>query len=56
MTLYPGDPIHRHTAGRGQGEAEPGVPEGGDTIRLSIEKLGVQQQSVHAWDPAIIDG
>ena len=21
-----------------------------------IEKLGVQQQSVHAWDPAIIDG
>jgi 2-keto-4-pentenoate hydratase/2-oxohepta-3-ene-1,7-dioic acid hydratase in catechol pathway len=28
----------------------------GDSIRLGIEKLGEQNQKVHAWDPAIIDG
>jgi 2-keto-4-pentenoate hydratase/2-oxohepta-3-ene-1,7-dioic acid hydratase in catechol pathway len=28
----------------------------GDTMRLGIGKLGEQQQTVHAWDPALIDG
>jgi 2-keto-4-pentenoate hydratase/2-oxohepta-3-ene-1,7-dioic acid hydratase in catechol pathway len=28
----------------------------GDTMRLSIQGLGEQTQSVHAWDPALIDG
>jgi 2-keto-4-pentenoate hydratase/2-oxohepta-3-ene-1,7-dioic acid hydratase in catechol pathway len=28
----------------------------GDVMRLSIEKLGEQQQTVFAWDPALIDG
>jgi 2-keto-4-pentenoate hydratase/2-oxohepta-3-ene-1,7-dioic acid hydratase in catechol pathway len=27
----------------------------GDVIRLGIEKLGEQQQTVHAWDPELID-
>jgi 2,4-diketo-3-deoxy-L-fuconate hydrolase len=27
-----------------------------DKIVLSIEGLGVQNQTVHAWDPALIDG
>ncbi|MEY3296449.1 MAG: hypothetical protein RLZZ451_2497, partial [Pseudomonadota bacterium] len=25
-------------------------------MRLGIDKLGEQQQTVHAWDPALIDG
>jgi hypothetical protein len=25
-------------------------------MRLGIEKLGEQRQTVHAWDPALIDG
>lgn len=28
----------------------------GDVMRLGIEKLGEQRQTVHAWDPALIDG
>ena len=28
----------------------------GDTMRVGIEGLGEQRQTVHAWDPALIDG
>ena len=58
MTLYPGDLITTGTPpGVGMGvKPNPVYLKAGDTIRLGIEKLGVQQQSVHAWDPAIIDG
>jgi 2,4-didehydro-3-deoxy-L-rhamnonate hydrolase len=28
----------------------------GDVMRLGIEKLGEQQQTVHAWSEALIDG
>ncbi len=58
MTLHPGDLITTGTP--------PGVGMGvkptatylkpGDVMKLSIDKLGVQQQTVHAWDPALIDG
>ena len=27
----------------------------GDTMRLGIPGLGEQHQTVHAWDPALID-
>ncbi|MEX8493681.1 MAG: 2-hydroxyhepta-2,4-diene-1,7-dioate isomerase, partial [Sphaerotilus sp.] len=27
----------------------------GDVIRLGIDGLGEQQQTVHAWNPALID-
>jgi len=58
MTLYPGDLISTGTPpGVGMGvKPNPVYLKAGDTIKLGIEKLGVQQQSVHAWDPAIIDG
>ena len=58
MTLYPGDLISTGTPpGVGMGvKPSPVYLKAGDTIKLGIEKLGVQQQSVHAWDPAIIDG
>jgi len=58
MTLYPGDLISTGTPpGVGMGvKPSPVYLKAGDTIRLGIEKLGEQQQSVHAWDPAIIDG
>jgi 2,4-didehydro-3-deoxy-L-rhamnonate hydrolase len=58
MTLYPGDLISTGTPpGVGMGvKPSPVYLKAGDTMKLGIEKLGVQQQSVHAWDPAIIDG
>jgi len=28
----------------------------GDVMRLGIQGLGEQQQTVFAWDPALIDG
>jgi 2-keto-4-pentenoate hydratase/2-oxohepta-3-ene-1,7-dioic acid hydratase in catechol pathway len=28
----------------------------GDVMELGIDKLGTQRQTVHAWDPALIDG
>jgi 2,4-didehydro-3-deoxy-L-rhamnonate hydrolase len=28
----------------------------GDVMTLGIEGLGTQRQTVHAWDPALIDG
>ena len=58
MTLRPGDLITTGTPpGVGMGaKPSPVFLEPGDVMRLSIEKLGVQQQTVHAWDPALIDG
>lgn len=58
MTLYPGDLISTGTppgVGLGQ-KPDPIYLKPGDQMRLGIAGLGVQQQTVHAWDPALIDG
>jgi 2,4-diketo-3-deoxy-L-fuconate hydrolase len=58
MTLYPGDLISTGTppgVGLGQKPA-PWYLKAGDEMRLGIAGLGEQQQRVHAWDPALIDG
>ncbi|CAB3812617.1 Ureidoglycolate lyase [Achromobacter aegrifaciens] len=58
MTLYPGDLISTGTppgVGMGQKPA-PVYLKAGDEMRLGIAGLGEQQQRVHAWDPALIDG
>jgi 2,4-diketo-3-deoxy-L-fuconate hydrolase len=58
MTLNPGDLISTGTPpGVGMGKKPgPVYLKAGDSIRLSIEGLGEQQQKVYAWDPALIDG
>jgi 2,4-didehydro-3-deoxy-L-rhamnonate hydrolase len=58
MTLCPGDLITTGTPpGVGMGKKPaPVYLKPGDTMRLGIEGLGEQQQTVHAWDPALIDG
>ena len=58
MTLYPGDLISTGTPpGVGMGcKPESVFLKINDKIVLSIEGLGVQNQTVHAWDPALIDG
>jgi len=58
MTLHPGDLITTGTPpGVGMGvKPSPTYLKAGDVMRLGIEKLGEQSQSVHAWDPALIDG
>jgi 2,4-didehydro-3-deoxy-L-rhamnonate hydrolase len=57
MTLYPGDLISTGTPpGVGLGQKPPLYLKPGDQMRLGIEGLGEQQQRVHAWDPALIDG
>ncbi|HEY0586970.1 MAG TPA: fumarylacetoacetate hydrolase family protein [Pseudoduganella sp.] len=58
MTLNPGDIISTGTppgVGLGQ-KPEPVYLRAGDRIALGIEGLGQQNQTVHAWDPALIDG
>jgi 2-keto-4-pentenoate hydratase/2-oxohepta-3-ene-1,7-dioic acid hydratase in catechol pathway len=57
MTLRPGDLIITGTPpGVGMGvKPKPVFLKPGDVMRLSIEKLGEQQQTVYAWDPALID-
>jgi len=57
MTLQPGDLITTGTPpGVGMGiKPAPVYLKPGDTMRVWIEKLGEQQQTVHAWDPALID-
>jgi 2,4-diketo-3-deoxy-L-fuconate hydrolase len=56
MTLNPGDLITTGTPpGVGLGMKPPVYLKPGDTMRLWIEKLGEQNQTVHAWDPALID-
>ncbi len=58
MTLYPGDLITTGTPpGVGMGvKPSPVFLKAGDVMKLGIAKLGEQQQTVHAWDPALIDG
>jgi 2,4-didehydro-3-deoxy-L-rhamnonate hydrolase len=57
MTLEPGDLITTGTPpGVGLGiKPKPVFLKPGDTMRVHIEKLGEQLQTVHAWDPALID-
>ena len=58
MTLNPGDLITTGTPpGVGLGvKPTPVFLKPGDVMTLGIEKLGEQRQTVHAWDPALIDG
>jgi 2,4-didehydro-3-deoxy-L-rhamnonate hydrolase len=58
MTLYPGDLISTGTPpGVGMGcKPSPVYLKPGDTMRLSISGLGEQTQTVHAWNPELIDG
>ena len=57
MTLEPGDLITTGTPpGVGMGmKPLPVYLEPGDVMRLGIEKLGEQVQTVYAWNPALID-
>ncbi len=58
MTLYPGDIISTGTppgVGLGQ-KPDPLYLKPGDRMVLGISGLGQQRQTVHAWDPALIDG
>ncbi len=57
MTLNPGDLITTGTPpGVGMGiKPNPVFLKPGDVMRLGIENLGEQQQSVFAWDPTLID-
>lgn len=58
MTLNPGDVISTGTppgVGLGQ-KPDPVYLRPGDRIALGILGLGQQNQTVHAWDPALIDG
>ena len=58
MTLYPGDLITTGTPpGVGMGhKPQPVFLKPGDKMTLGISGLGEQHQTVHAWDPALIDG
>ena len=58
MTLYPGDMISTGTPpGVGLGwKPHPVYLKPGDCMALGITGLGEQQQSVHAWNPELIDG
>ncbi|WP_284614358.1 fumarylacetoacetate hydrolase family protein [Aquabacterium humicola] len=58
MTLYPGDLISTGTPpGVGMGQKpSPVYLRPRDTMRLGIEGLGQQEQTVHAWNPELIDG
>lgn len=57
MTLNPGDLITTGTPpGVGMGQKpSPVFLKAGDVMRLGIEKLGEQQQTVHAWDADLLD-
>ena len=56
MTLWPGDLISTGTPpGVGMGMKPPTFLKAGDTVRLGIAGLGEQRQTVHAWNPALID-
>jgi 2,4-didehydro-3-deoxy-L-rhamnonate hydrolase len=57
MTLMPGDLISTGTPpGVGMGQKPSAwYLKAGDTMRLGIAGLGEQAQTVHAWDPALID-
>ena len=57
MTLYPGDLITTGTPpGVGLGiKPTPVFLKPGDKMHVFIEKLGEQRQTVHAWNPELID-
>ena len=58
MTLQPGDVISTGTppgVGLGQ-KPDPVYLKAGDVMRLGIHGLGEQEQTVHAWNEALIDG
>ncbi len=57
MTLAPGDCITTGTPpGVGMGvKPNPIFLKAGDVMRLGIAGLGEQQQTVHAWNPELID-
>ena len=58
MTLQPGDVISTGTppgVGLGQ-KPDPVSLKAGDVMRLGIDGLGEQEQTVHAWNEALIDG
>ena len=57
-TLKPGDVITTGTPpGVGMGvKPAPVYLQPGDVMELGIDKLGTQRQTVHAWDPALVDG
>ena len=57
MTLYPGDLITTGTPpGVGMGhKPQPVFLKPGDKMTLGISGLGQQNQTVYAWDPALID-
>jgi 2-keto-4-pentenoate hydratase/2-oxohepta-3-ene-1,7-dioic acid hydratase in catechol pathway len=58
MTLQPGDVISTGTppgVGLGQ-KPDPVYLRPGDRMRLGIAGLGEQEQTVHAWNEALIDG
>ena len=57
MTLQPGDLITTGTPpGVGMGmKPTPQFLKPGDHIRLGIERLGEQDQTVYAWNPDLID-
>jgi 2,4-didehydro-3-deoxy-L-rhamnonate hydrolase len=58
MTLNPGDVISTGTppgVGLGQ-KPDPVYLRAGDRMALGIEGLGVQHQTVHNWNPELIDG
>jgi 2-keto-4-pentenoate hydratase/2-oxohepta-3-ene-1,7-dioic acid hydratase in catechol pathway len=55
-TLYPGDIISTGTPpGVGMGQKPPLYLKHGDVVRLGIDGLGEQQQTVHAWDESLLD-
>jgi 2-keto-4-pentenoate hydratase/2-oxohepta-3-ene-1,7-dioic acid hydratase in catechol pathway len=58
MTLHAGDLITTGTPpGVGMGmKPSPVYLKAGDVMQLGIARLGEQRQTVHAWDPALIDG
>ena len=58
MTLQPGDVISTGTppgVGLGQ-KPDPVYLKAGDVMRLGIDGLGEQEQTVHAWNEALIVG
>jgi len=55
-TLYPGDIISTGTPpGVGMGQKPPLYLKPGDVVRLGIDGLGEQQQTVYAWDESLLD-
>ena len=58
MTLFPGDLIATGTPpGVGMGvKPSPVFLKPGDTMRVGIQGLGEQFQTVYAWNPELIDG